>query len=377
MTEVDNVDDLEAFLNGLSDDDLSALAELDEPAPAANPVIEAEPAPAPAPRAKRGSRKASLPPLDPEEPKPAAVAEPIVNSEVLPDNLSEDDLAGLDIEDAVIIEETPTKTAAAKALEVLNTEPTESPRQKAERIAAEREAAEAMAAQQQIEDDAKLEAELIDGVEGHAAAREAAAVASAPVEDEVEALLAAAATSSAPAPVAEPAPAPKTTPAPVTGTGLRRKPLDEFIDPEKLQNDLNFTNTDLSVSMAMTRQAALFAHYSTLAAKATWQSDRAKQQVDLVYANLDQQIRDDLTTAGTKFTEKVIESMIVRDSTYQAAMERAHEARAISRMVEAAADSFRHRKDMLIQIGADMRQEKQGKLVMKEHPGEAAKRAMS
>ncbi len=151
--------------------------------------------------------------------------------------------------------------------------------------------------------------------------------------------------------------------------------LNTFIDPDRLQEDLSFSTNNIST--AMTRQAAMFAHYSNLSAQAAYQHDRAKQQVELLQATLDQRFRDDLTSSGTKFTEKVIESMIIKDASYQAAQTRSHEARAIAKMVDTAADSFRHRKDMLIQVGADLREEKKGNLTMKEHPGQVAIRHLS
>lgn len=183
---------------------------------------------------------------------------------------------------------------------------------------------------------------------------------------ELEALLAA---------VPEVAPAPKatvTSPSkPVAVTPTRKAGgLNTFIDADQLQKDLHFT--ELTINDGMTRQAALFAHYARLSADATYQSDRAKQQVDLLEAQLNQKFRDSLVTAGTKFTEKSIDSMVIQDSSYQAAQERAHEAKAIASMVASAADSFRHRKDMLIQVGADLRLEKQGELRMKAHPGQSA-----
>lgn len=175
--------------------------------------------------------------------------------------------------------------------------------------------------------------------------------------------------------------APVLAPSPAASIELSfnaKGPLKTFIDPDALQRDLHFTEN--SISTAMIRQAALFAHYSTLSAQAKFQYDRCKQSVELYQANLDQQLRDDLTTAGTKFTEKVIEAMVLKDSGYQAAITRMHEAKAIASMVDTAADSFRHKKDMLIQVGADLRQQKQGELVMlektKAHPGAAALEAM-
>lgn len=163
-------------------------------------------------------------------------------------------------------------------------------------------------------------------------------------------------------------------PAPSMLSYVPSAPLKTFVDPQRLDEDLSFSTTNLS--MAMTRQAALFAHYSRLAAEATYQADRAKQQVELAEAELDQTFRDSLTAAGTKFTEAMIKSMIIKDSGYQAAQSRAYEAKAIGKMIGSAADSFDHRKDMLIQCGADAREEKKGNLRMKEHPGEAAVAAM-
>lgn len=185
---------------------------------------------------------------------------------------------------------------------------------------------------------------------------------------ELDALLAAAPAD--PTPVATPAPLKPVAVTPTRKSGA----LNTFIDADKLQEDLKFTEN--SISLAMTRQAALFAHYARLSADATYQSDRAKQQVELLEAQLNQRFRDSLVAAGTKFTEKSIDAMVISDSSYQAAQERAHEARAIAKMVESATESFRHRKDMLIQVGADLRMEKQGEMRMKEHPGQRAVGAM-
>lgn len=189
-----------------------------------------------------------------------------------------------------------------------------------------------------------------------------------PEIDEVEALLAeveATAPPVEPEPVAKPEPVEKFEP---------ESNLKTFIDTDRLSEDLSFTQTN--ISLAMTRQASLFAHYSMLAHKAQFQADRADQQVDLVEAQLDQKYRDAFATAGTKVTENMIKSAIIKDSKYQAALIRKHESKAIAEMVKSAADSFRHRRDMLIQVGADLRAEAQGGVRTKEHPGASALEAM-
>lgn len=195
-----------------------------------------------------------------------------------------------------------------------------------------------------------------------------------PTDEELEALLSAPSVEVSkpviPVPTAASAPAIATRP---TKT-VAKAALNTFIDADVLKKDLEFT--DATIGLAMTRQAALFAHYSRLAADAQYQADRMKQQVELTEAILNQRFRDSLIASGTKPTEKTIDTMVIQDTGYQDALERMHEAKAIAKMVDTAADSFRHRKDMLQGRGADLRLEKQGELRMKEHPGEAAKRAI-
>jgi len=200
-----------------------------------------------------------------------------------------------------------------------------------------------------------------------------------PPDDEIDALLEAAVSAKPPAGIAEQAIAP----APAAGVSAPKasqdggmfafapgNELSTFIEADRLKQDLEFS--DANISTAMTRQAPLFAHYSTLAHKAQYQADRAKQHCELVEAQLNQAFRDQFISEGVKYTEKMIESAIIRDAGYQAAMKKRHEASAIAEMVKSAADSFRHRRDMLIQVGADLREEKKGSPVVKEHPGVAA-----
>jgi len=186
-------------------------------------------------------------------------------------------------------------------------------------------------------------------------------------DDEVEAMLEAA--SAEPTPEPEPEPKKEDLSTFFGSAGLRT-----FIDPNQLREDLNFTHTNISA--AMTRQASLFAHYSTLSAQAQFQADRADQQVDLIEAQLDQQYRDSLAATGVKITENVVKAAITKDPKYQSALTRKHEAKAIADMVKSAADSFRHRRDMLIQVGADLREEAKGKLQTREHPGVKALSSM-
>lgn len=405
--EVQDIDELEALLGGLDESDLAALEELDE-----KPVVEAPPA--------KPVRKRNLKPLKDE---PAVAEAPIKQAVVEDDELAA--LADLDLDESAPVvapATSPAKMDAARmeefALEIIDLITTVGAKfgfseEQAAIISApvvatidatselgrvELELARLFKARKDqdelgdkpfdeetkpaktVEDvtDEELGAlvELVEEADKviskavevvpDTLIEKPAEVSNASLGDpELDALLAAAEV----APVAKPVVTMPVKPVAVTPT-KKAGSLNTFIDADQLQRDLHFT--EASINEGMTRQAALFAHYARLSADATYQSDRAKQQVDLLEAQLNQKFRDSLVTAGTKFTEKSIDSMVIQDSGYQAAQERAHEAKAIASMVASAADSFRHRKDMLIQVGADLRLEKQGELRMKEHAGERA-----
>jgi hypothetical protein len=382
MKEAQDIDELEAMLAGLDQDDLDSLASLDEPAPAkSKPVIDDDISEAdlagldglleeePAPTAAKPTRKRNLKPLTAT---PAKV--PTLTSEQLEElatkvvDLITELAAEYKVDDSEIV------AVVQPALDKID--------DRSDWPAVKVEMSDLAAAKFKVIDDEPFTEETVkpqldeeplipfdvDTTIGTVSIKDAE-VTGENDDAELEALLA---TVSAPAPVAGPTTppvgragsAPKVTPTTKSGA------LNTFIDADKLQEDLHFTET--SINMAMTRQAALFAHYARLSADATYQADRAKQQVELLEAQLNQRFRDSMVAAGTKFTEKSIDAMVISDSSYQAAQERAHEAKAIASMVASAADSFRHRKDMLIQVGADLRLEKQGELRMKEHPGQRA-----
>ncbi|QOC57917.1 hypothetical protein phiK7B1_062 [Pseudomonas phage phiK7B1] len=413
MKEVNDIDELEAMLAGLGDDELNQLEELDAPTAKSAPVtdpdvsdaeligeIEDEPTPA---ATKPPARKKRLKPLPEDEPKPevsdedaelAALAElddapaPEVKPEPVAEPEPEVANPGTGASAAEIV--------AEQVIDLLTVLPeqyglsadddlsaifdpilnriTENSKihliEKALRKALVKHTGNdpflVDAMQEALDAVVELPKEPVVVEPEPVVVAEEPKGDDEPTDEELEALLAA---------VPEVAPAPKaavTSPSkPVSVTPTKKAGgLNTFIDADQLQRDLHFT--ELTINDGMTRQAALFAHYARLSADATYQSDRAKQQVELLEATLNQRFRDSMVAAGTKFTEKAIDAMVIQDSSYQAAQERAHEAKAIASMVASAADSFRHRKDMLIQVGADLRLEKQGELRMKAHPGQSA-----
>lgn len=136
--------------------------------------------------------------------------------------------------------------------------------------------------------------------------------------------------------------------------------VEDFIDAQQYKLDVNPDNLDLSYSMM--RQAGLFAYYSTLAAKAQHQMDKMEQLEEIICARLDKKVRDDAIAAGTKITEAQVKAQILLQPKAIAVRSAVNRAREVSSICKSAADAFRHRRDMLIQLSFNEREEKKGEL---------------
>lgn len=149
-----------------------------------------------------------------------------------------------------------------------------------------------------------------------------------------------------------------------------------FISQEQLKSDLSFSPNTLDD--AMMTQPGLFAHYATQSAKAQLQCDRMKSQLELVEAMLDKEIRDQANENSQKITEALVEKTIKRDPRYQEAVSNYNEAKMVASLTRSVTDAFVQRRDMLVQIGKDLREERAGSLVQTrvENAKETAMAAM-
>lgn len=133
-----------------------------------------------------------------------------------------------------------------------------------------------------------------------------------------------------------------------------------FISQTQLQSDLSFSHN--SLDDAMMRQASLYAHYGTQSAKAQLQADRMKNQMELVEAQIDKELREEAAAEGKKITEAQIEKAIRLDSRYQRAVSRYNESKMVASMTKTTTEAFTQRRDMLVQIGKDLREERLGEV---------------
>ena len=165
----------------------------------------------------------------------------------------------------------------------------------------------------------------------------------------------------APAPVAveddssfEPDPSPKVKPA----------ALQFFIDVSQFRDETRVSETNLDDCMM--QQAGLRAYYSEQSARAEAQYLRLKARFDVLEAQLYDQHRKALIAAGEKATEKQVENNVKLDPKWLKNKNVVIESETIASINKGLVESLRDRKDMLIQLGADRREEGKGQLRMME-----------
>lgn len=205
--------------------------------------------------------------------------------------------------------------------------------------------------------DQELE-EMMAELEGESVDEAPQAVAKEPATEEPE-----------PAVAEKPKPKPKGTPKPA---------VKAFIDPDQLKQDVQYS--EAAISNAYADQASKFVHYAYLGHQAQHQADRLKSKLELMEARIDKEIREDAADEKKKITEKQIASQILLDARYQRAHEQYLEAKMIAGLAKEALEAFRQRRDMLIQVGADLREEMKGELRMRakeERKSDLKDRALS
>lgn len=136
--------------------------------------------------------------------------------------------------------------------------------------------------------------------------------------------------------------------------------IKDFVDPAQLKKDLAFSNNDLT--SAMMQQASLFSHYGVLAAQAARQVDVVKLLLENTEAAVYKLLRDQAAAAGDKVTEAQLEKMIARHDRVIAMKKSLNEAKRVESITKTAVEAFRHRRDMLVQMGLISREEMKGEL---------------
>ena len=154
-----------------------------------------------------------------------------------------------------------------------------------------------------------------------------------------------------------------TEPTPTTGdpaTVETAYKVHDFINTTELKRDLTFSNNDLT--SAMMQQASLFAHYGVILSKASRQVDVVKLLLENTEAAVYKILRNKAVEDGEKVTETLLEKSVSRHPRVIGMKKALNEARRIESDCKIAVESFRHRRDMLVQMGLISREEMKGEM---------------
>lgn len=122
-----------------------------------------------------------------------------------------------------------------------------------------------------------------------------------------------------------------------------------------LDDDLNIDRAGINDALA--NQPALFAWYATLYEMARNNSAVLNSQIDAYQAELDQYYRMEATKEGIKITEGSIKAKIDSNENMCKLIDDYNNSKRQEGMLYAAKAAFEQRKDMLISIASNMRQE--------------------
>ena len=129
---------------------------------------------------------------------------------------------------------------------------------------------------------------------------------------------------------------------------------------------------DLKIDVAnlndeLMRQPGLFSRWAVLAVEARAERDRLEEKLKVTDAHLDNEFREKAEREGTKITEKKLLSQILLDPRHAQAMENCLEARKDADILQVGArEAFSQRKDCLISLAANLREEFDADLYIKE-----------
>lgn len=172
---------------------------------------------------------------------------------------------------------------------------------------------------------------------------------------------------SAEIPEPEPQPEPEKTKVAATVAthkpgGVFSAPLQFTVDPNEFKKETAINPHDLD--SCFVQQSSLKAYYNTQSAHAEAQASRIKLRFEIIEAKLYDEARRTAAAGGAKVTEKAVENTVKADPRWLAAKERLIDAEMIASVNKGLAASLADRRDMLIQLGANQRDESKGAMRM-------------
>lgn len=140
------------------------------------------------------------------------------------------------------------------------------------------------------------------------------------------------------------------------------------MEPDKQEYLRQCVHIDpLAVQDEYVRIPSDLAYWNGVYADAQRELQIAKVELDILERELYAVIRGELAITASRVTEKMIESGMAQSGVWLDAKRRVANADAAKAKAYGTVDAVRTKKEMLISLGAHIRIEKQGDLVLREH----------
>lgn len=123
--------------------------------------------------------------------------------------------------------------------------------------------------------------------------------------------------------------------------------LKNYIDAAKIEQDIAYTDNDLDT--ALMNQSSLNLYYGMQMAKAQHQVDTCKNRLEIISAEVNEEMRQCAIDKGEKVTEKRLETEVLLNERVQEASADHNKAKLILNLAKVALDSMNQRHQMLIQ----------------------------
>lgn len=145
---------------------------------------------------------------------------------------------------------------------------------------------------------------------------------------------------------------------PETSEKAAGQKLNFYVDVQSFNRDTKLTEATLDA--AMMEQSGLRAFYGSQAAQAEAQHARLKVRFEVLEAKLYDEHRKLLAAGTEKVTEKMVENAVKLDPRWLKGKNTVIEADTIAAINKSLVISLADRKDMMVQLGADRREEFKG-----------------
>lgn len=134
--------------------------------------------------------------------------------------------------------------------------------------------------------------------------------------------------------------------------------LKYYIDVDQFQKDTRVS--DIHLDQCMIEQNSLRAYYGTQSAYAEAQASRLKARFEVIEATLYDKHRKEFAAGGEKTTVQMVDSAVKMDPRWLSAKNTVIEAETLAAINKGLVESIKDRRDMIIQLGADRRDEGKG-----------------